>query len=60
MKDIDKLKSLLTEFGVGFTEESGDIIKCYYGSNKVEGYNRFYTTFQFNNDGKFVEMGAWE
>lgn len=64
MKDIDKLKKLLAEFGVGFTVEKdrdeNDIIECYGGDAKIGGYNCFYTDFNFDKDGKFIEMGAYE
>lgn len=68
MTDKEKLIALLTEFGVGFTEEEGlnedrgevSIIECAEGSDKVDGYVGFMTHFIFTLDGKFVEMGAWE
>lgn len=61
--DYEKLKQLFTEFGVEFTEiETGNmkIIKTEQGDNKVTGHIMFYTEFSFDNDGKFLEMGAWE
>jgi len=63
MTDYDKLKALLTEFGVGFTEieEDGNkVIHCEEGDVKITGYGMFYTTFDFTPEGKFIKMGAWE
>ena len=64
MTDYEKLKALLTEFGVGFKEvEHGSgarSIECHCEDSKITGYSCFYTSFEFNNEGKFIEMGAWE
>ena len=65
MTDKEKLEKLLTEFGVEYREKSGemvdiDIIQCKEGCKKVGGYIDFYTSFEFNIDGSFKEMGAWE
>lgn len=59
MTDRDKLKNLLEEFGVGFTE-SGDSILCEEGDTKVVGYSGFGTEFSFDSEGKFLQMGAYE
>lgn len=64
MSDLEKLKALLTEFGVGFeccvSSTGFPYISCCEGSAKVSGYHLFRTEFDFDKDGKFVEMGAWE
>lgn len=68
MTDKEKLTNLLTEFGVGFSEEftinnhGTEIycIECMSDNAKITGYNNFYTSFVFDKDGKFIEMGAWE
>ncbi|HEX20688.1 MAG TPA: hypothetical protein ENG78_07715 [Acidiferrobacteraceae bacterium] len=73
MTDRDKLKKLLTEFGVGFEERSNDntpydpyrnvgdsLIICKEGENKIGGYFTFFTEFVFHEDGSFKQMGAWE
>ena len=60
MTDKDKLKDLLTEFGVEFKlDEDGDV-KCKEGKRGVTGYSWFYTTFEFHECGTFKQMGAWE
>ncbi len=63
MSDYEKLKELLTSFGVGFTEKTHEdrlLINCAYGSAKVTGYIDFLTSFEFDQSGKFIEVGAWE
>ena len=69
MNDKEKLEKLLTEFGVEFTDgkkyyadskERGNLVSCMAGDKKVEGYCMFFTDFEFDEDGKFIQMGAWE
>lgn len=64
MKDIDKLRKLLTDFGIGFTvviDKNGlEYIECMEGEEKIKGYSSFFTHFEFDENGKFVQMGAWE
>lgn len=70
MTDLERLKELLTAFGVGFTEEldmskvpeypGGSRIVCSRDDANVRGYYGFYTEFVFDAAGKFVSMGAWE
>jgi hypothetical protein len=70
----EKLKDLLTEFGVGFDEKEGkDVsdendtgtnkaIVCENNSNhlKVGGYIGFSTEFVFDKDGNFISLNCWE
>lgn len=64
MSDIERLMALFTEFEIGFTTEldhdGTDIIRCEEGGSRVDGYPYFYTDFRFDENGKFVVMGAWE
>ena len=66
MKDIEKVKKLFTELGIGFTEDkipsAGEaILDCKEGDAKIDGYNCFYTRFVFDQkNGSFKYMGAWE
>ena len=59
MTDKEKLVTLLTEFGVGFREVGGDIMCC-QGDAGIDGYSSFFTNFEFDDAGKFTQMGAWE
>lgn len=62
--DYQKLKELLTGFGVRFSKETREnenqVIQCMSGWDKVDGYLGFFTDFEFNKEGKFIEMGIWE
>ena len=73
MTDLEKVKTLFEELGIGFIldnvtslhpESTLDddiiIISCPEGNKKISGYNQFCTDFTFNKDGSFIEMGAWE
>lgn len=63
VKDIDKLKALLREFGVGFEVRHGNLITgivCKQGAAKVGGYDHFLTSFDFDKDGDFLLRGAFE
>lgn len=69
MTDLEKLKALLTSWGVTFRQHldtaSGltDVVVGGYYPNtqkKVSGYPGFYTSTTFDSEGKFVVMGAWE
>jgi len=64
--DREKLTELFTELGIGFkiggeeTVNQGAII-CKEGRDaRVDGYNRFYAQFNFQEDGKFIDMGVGE
>ena len=74
MTDYDKLKQLFDEFGVEYdvikdakrltadetAYEPCKTIRTNEGGKKVTGYFDFFTLFDFDLDGKFIEMGAWE
>ena len=67
MTDLEKLKALLDEFGVGYSCQqgtrdfaTGHSLSCDQGNAKVDGYYGFCTEFEFCADGRFVRMGAFE
>ena len=64
MSDIEKLMQLFTEFGIGFTteldEDGTDVVRCYRGEKKIDGYRGFYTDFHFDENGKFSKMEILE
>jgi len=62
-KDIEKLKKLLDDFGVEYEMdeyEDVDFLICREGMDGVGGYNWFFTRFEFDKNGNFIEMGAYE
>ena len=59
MTDKDKLKQLLTDFGIGF-EEKPNVIIIKEGMNKVSGYYGFLATFDFDETGKSLGVGIGE
>lgn len=69
MTDLEKLKALLTEFGVPFTvetcrehdeAETQVWVTSDSDHEKITGYMGFFTTYEFDLSGKFLRMGAWE
>lgn len=63
MTDYEKLKQLLTDFGVGFVEgidaANNPYIRCGERGTKISGYVGFFTDFSFDKEGTFIEIGAW-
>lgn len=62
MTDLDKLTSLLDEFGVEYhLTDIGDWknVSMRYGDRKVGGYVGFGTEFNFTSDGSFHGIGAY-
>lgn len=72
MTDEGKLKALLGGWGVPYYDSGEDGAGDVQGravtvggwgredSPKVGGYGGFYTRFEFEADGSFRLMGAWE
>ena len=63
MTDLDKLKGLLSEFGVGYSsiqEGNVDSIVCTAGAKRVDGHIDFYAEYEFTSEGAFINMGVWE
>lgn len=63
--DRDRLKQLFDDWGVEYDIQVGDKKNTLTTSErssckKVGGYVAFYTDFDFDKDGKFLEMGAYE
>jgi hypothetical protein len=59
MTDKDKLKTLFDEMGIQY-QSGTDYITLSEGDKKVSGYFGFYTRFDFDDKGKFEEVGAYE
>lgn len=57
--DKEKLTALFDELSIGYTVEDKDIV-CMEGDANIDGYGNFYTRFEFDDEGKFIQMGAWE
>jgi hypothetical protein len=60
MTDREKLIELLTSWGVGYAE-GNNYIRCEQGTHaRVGGYMGFLTEFEFDSNGKFIQLGAYE
>ena len=69
MTDLDKVKALFDELGIGYTHEltanpeyspCAQWLELYEGDAKIGGYSCFFTTFEFDRNGNFIKVGAWE
>lgn len=75
MTDKEKLQSLFSEFGIGYFSDDDAQIDVMYGetshavflenpiagrNEKIDGYGGFYARFNFDDDGKFVNVGLFE
>ena len=61
MSDFAKVKALFDVLEIGYTATSGkEIIECMHGDANIKGYFGFSTAFIFDQDGKFLYMGASE
>jgi hypothetical protein len=65
--ELDRWKLFLADFGIEYREELGDqpgdpvMRLCMEkGMRKVTGYNGFMTDIEFDADGRFTQIGAWE
>lgn len=56
MSDKEKLSKLLTDFGIGFDEDA-NYICLEVGKAKTTGCGGFLTEFDFDENGKFVDVG---
>jgi hypothetical protein len=59
MTDRQKLAALLDSFGVEYINEKNYIV-FEEGKAGVTGYTGFYTKFEFDTDGRFITVGAYE
>jgi hypothetical protein len=67
MIDLEEWTTFLTRYGVGIKQENGDVpgdpvmrLCLKKGAPKVTGYNDFYIDVEFDENGRFVQIGAWE
>ena len=60
--DKQKIMELLTSWDVPFYNDvECEITVCNdRGVPTLAGYDGFCTQYEFNEDGKFIRMGAWE
>lgn len=66
--DLDAWRAFLSRFEIEFTEEtkgqydSGATVRLRMeeGSKKVGGYMHFYSDVEFDAEGRFMSIGAWE
>lgn len=59
MSDLEEFIALFDRLGVEYQKYEGDLL-CKGGDRKVEGYSWFFTKFEFNELGKFIQMGAYD
>lgn len=62
MNNYEKFKKLMDEFEIEYKEENDDKIKSikFESGNKICAYVGFCANFEFDETGKFIEMGIWE
>jgi hypothetical protein len=66
MTDKEKTIALFTELGIGFfIEVQGknkeiEYIFCEYDNKNIKGLSWCHSYFEFDCNGKFVSMGAYE
>lgn len=58
--DYERLKALLTDFDVVFSEGVGAITIEAQTGPKNKGYTGFVAIFSFEEDGSFSDVGLWE
>ena len=59
MTHKDKLEALLKEFDIEPVIKGNNVI-LEEGVGNVDGYSGFITQFEFDDNGKFLRVGAWE
>lgn len=63
MTDLERLCVLLDEWGVGYERvkrKTGVSIRLPEGNRNIGGYAYVFTDFDFDEDGRFLEVGAYE
>lgn len=43
-----------------YLNDDFDALEDYLENSNIKGYNGFYTNFKFDENGKFLSVGAWE
>jgi hypothetical protein len=65
MTDLDKVKALHDELGIGYEEQvNPEKMETYIvlkeGREKIVGHPEFYTHYKFDFAGAFIEVGIYE
>lgn len=67
MTDKEKLTDLFNEFGIELRDhgycgdiEENKLFLVEGHTEKIKGYSGFFTHFEFDDEGKFIECGIWE
>lgn len=61
--DLEKLKTLFDEFKIGYTQEERDeqiFIELMVGNQNVVGYSGFGSSYCFDKDERFIDVGIFE
>jgi hypothetical protein len=63
MTDKEKFIAFFKSFGIDLTPQDNNLLleeDCMQDNPKVKGYCGFYTIFNFDSNGNFVDCGAYE
>jgi hypothetical protein len=62
--DLEDWRAFLSRFEVGFKEELGHAPETHLtmtgGATRVTGFNGLFTSIEFDAEGTFIQLGAWE
>ena len=65
MTDYERTREFMESLDIGYTEDVDTVgqkihILLQEGNKNISGYANFCTWFDFDLEGKFIQVGAWE